>query len=208
MASQAIVDLSISAHAFFHEKITDASKQLKIKLADDVEFYLVNLLTEFIDPNRLNQDFQPQTDILATPLVFLLKQTVEAPESKRPIMYRRLGDASLYIAGYFQDYFNDKTFDINYFITMGASAYNQAAVLLKSNAKEGAHIPGTLEALSRNFLQMVDVVAQASDTAATPKATDILHIYDRWNRCGSERLRILLQEHGITPISVPLKLAQ
>lgn len=208
MASQAVLDLSLSAQAFFHERITDASKQLRVKLNDDVEFYLVNLLTEFINPDRLNQDFEPQTDILATPLVFLLKQTVEAPESKRPVMYRRLGDASLYIAGYFQDYFNDKTFDINYFITMGASAYNQAALLLKNHAKDSAQHPETLESLSRNFIQVVDVVAQASDTAGPPKATDILHIYDRWNRCGSERLRNLLQEHGITPVSVPLKLAQ
>lgn len=208
MANQTIVDLSLSAHAFFHERITDASKQLNVKLADDVEFYLVNLLTEFIEPTRLNQEFEPQTDILATPLVFLLKQTVEAPEAKRPIMYRRLGDTSLYIAGYFQDYFNDKTFDINYFMMMGASAYNQAAVLLKHHSKDSAQDPSTLESLSRNFLQMVDVVAQASDTAATPKAVDILNLYDRWNRCGSVRLRNILQEHGITPISVPLKLAQ
>lgn len=208
MASQAILDLSLSAQAFFHERITDASKQLKVKLNDDVEFYLVNLLTEFINPDRLNQEFEPRTDVLGTPLVFLLKQTVEAPESKRPVMYRRLGDASLYIAGYFQDYFNDKAFDINYFITMGASAYNQAALLLKHHSKDAAQSPDTLEAISRNFMQVVDVVAQASDTAATPKATDILHLYDRWNRCGSERLRNILQEHGITPISVPYKLAQ
>lgn len=208
MSSQAVLDLSLSAQAFFHERITDASKQLKVKLDDNVEFYLVNLLTEFINPERLNQDFQPQTDVLGTPLVFLLKQTVEAPESKRPLMYRRLGDTSLYIAGYFQDYFNAKSFDINYFITMGASAYNQAALLLKTQAKENAQHPETLETLSRNFMQAVDIVAQASDTAATPKATDILHIYDRWNRCGSDRLRNLLLEHGITPISVPLKFAQ
>ncbi len=208
MANQAVVDLSLSAHAFFHERITDASKQLKVQLADDVEFYLVNLLTEFIEPARLSQEFEPQTDVLATPLVFLLKQTIEAPEAKRPMMYRRLGDTSLYIAGFFQDYFNDKAFDINYFMMMGASAYNQAAVLLKHQSKETAQAPSTLEALSRNFLQMVDVVAQASDTAAAPKAVDILNIYDRWNRCGSARLLHILQEHGITPVSVPLKLAQ
>lgn len=205
MSDQSSLDLSLSAHAFFQERIANASKQLKVKLTDEVEFYLVNLLTEFIDPERLNQEFE--SDILGTPLVFLLKQTVEAPEAKRPVMYRRLGDTSLYIAGYFQDYFNDKTFDINYFIMMGASAYNQAAVLMKSQARETIQ-PETLNTLASNFMQVVDVVAQASDSFIPAKATDILSIYDRWNRCGSERLRMLLLEHGITPINAPYKLAQ
>lgn len=201
MSQESSVDLSLSPQAFFHERIANASHQLNIKLGQDVEYYLVNLLTEFIDPSRLNQEFS--SDVLGTPLVFLLKQTVEAPEAKRPAMYRRLGDTSLYISGFFQDYFNDKAFDINYFITMGASAYNQAAVLSReSNYQE------TLGQIAQNFVQMVDIVAQASDSPTKAHATDILHIYDRWNRSGSDRLRNILLEHGITPITVPYKIAQ
>jgi hypothetical protein len=199
------VDLEISPQAFFQERLTVASNQLKIKLDTDVEFYLVNLLTEFINPALLNQEFE--TDVLNTPLVFLLKQTIEAPEAKRPMMYRRLGDTSLYIAGFFQDYFNDKTFDVNYFMTMGASAYSQAALLLRS---QGRDVPNhaLLTSIANNFMMLVDVVAQASDNPACPKPTDILNIYDRWNRCGSERLRAILEENGITPVSVQYKTAQ
>lgn len=199
------VDLSLSPQAFFHERIASASHQLNIKLADEVEFYLVNLLTEFIDPSKLKHEFN--SDVLTTPLVFLLKQTVEAPESKRPDMYRRLGDTSLYISGYFQDYFNDKAFDINYFIMMGASAYNQAASLAKVR---GNSTPGTktLSNIAENFVQMVDVVAQAADHPGRVGPSDILSLYDRWNRTGSDRLRNILLEHGITPISAPYKIAQ
>ncbi|MCX6123632.1 MAG: hypothetical protein NTV34_02610, partial [Proteobacteria bacterium] len=102
MTQIAPFDLSLSPEAFFRERITTASHKLNIPLADEVEFYLVNLLIEFIDPTQLNKEFG--TDILATPLVLLLKQIGEAPETKRPAMYRRLGDTSLYISGCFQDY--------------------------------------------------------------------------------------------------------
>ncbi len=199
------LDLTITAQSFFRERICSASQQLNVKLNGDVEFYLVNLLTEFIDPKNLNDEFD--SDVLSTPLVFLLKKIIESPESKQPSMYRRLGDTSLYISGYFQDYFNDKAFDINYFMMMGASAYQQAAVMLRGHGKDALH-PATLKILSTNFMQVVDVVAQASDTVSPHKATDILNIYDRWNRCGSDRLRAILLEHGITPVSVPLKMAQ
>lgn len=205
MTNSPSVDLSLSPQAFFHERVANASHQLKIDLSQEVEFYLVNLLTEFINPAHLNEEFN--TDVLSTPLVFLLKRTVEAPEAKRPGMYRRLGDTSLYMCGFFQDYFNDKTFDINYFITMGASAYNQAAILSKPQNKEATQ-QNALSKISENFGQIVDVVAQASDAPGRPMAKDILHIYDRWNRSGSARLRNILLENGITPISTPYKIAQ
>jgi hypothetical protein len=205
MAQQS-VDLDVTAQSFFHERISKAAHQLKVQLDHDVEFYLVNLLTEFINPSQLNESFE--TDILSTPLVHLLQKILESPENKQPIMYRRLGDTSLYIAGYFQDYFNGKAFDISYFMMMGASAYQHAATMLKSTSR-GTQQTQTLNAIAHNFVQVVDVVAQASDLPGlSPKDTDILHIYDRWNKCGSERLRTILLEHGIMPVQVPLKYAQ
>ncbi|MCX6115974.1 MAG: hypothetical protein NT027_00380 [Proteobacteria bacterium] len=203
MSENEFLDLSLTPQSFFRERINSASQQLNVNLNDDVEFYLVNLLIEFINPKTVNEDFQG--DVLSTPLVLLLKQIVEAPEAKQAGMYRRLGDTSLYITGFFQDYFNQKTFDINYFIMMGSSAYHQASIL--SNSKDANH-SSTLSELSNKFIQFVDVVAQASDSTSTYKASDILNIYDRWNRCGSDRLRAILQEFGITPISAPYKIAQ
>jgi len=199
------LDLSISPQAFFHERVSSASHNLNIKLDADVEFYVVNLLIEFINPAKVNEEFD--TDVLGTPLVMLLKQTIEAPELKRPSMYRRLGDTSLYISGFFQDYFNDKAFDINYFITMGASAYYQAASLSRSLGKDHQK-PDTLEQISDKFVQLVDIVAQASDGSRTAKDTDLLSLYDRWNRTGSDRLKSILLENGITPVSTPFKIAQ
>jgi hypothetical protein len=111
------------------------------------------------------------------------------------------------VSGFFQDYFNRKTFDINYYMTMGASAYEQASSLTRGQTRDdGLH--ETMDSLSRNFIQVVDVVAQASDSSAMQQDSSLLVLYDRWNRSGSERLRVLLEDKGIHPIRVPFRQAQ
>jgi hypothetical protein len=201
------IDLSMSPREYFHSKITEASKHLNVKLNEHVEFYLVNLLTNFATPSIKTDSAEELDDLISTPLAFLLKRAVEAPVEKQPHFYRRLGDASLYISGFFQDYFNRKTFDINYYITMGSSAYDQASSLSRYQSREdGLYV--TYESLAKNFTKIVDVVAQASDSTAIQHDSNILILYDRWNRSGSERLRHLLEDKGINPIKVPYKQAQ
>jgi hypothetical protein len=201
------LDLVTSPQEFFHDKITAASTTLRVKLDDHVEFYLVNLLTKFVTSTAVTGDTATADDVLATPLAFMLKRALEAPNDQKPGLYRALGDSSLYVSGFFQDYFNRKAFDINYYIDMGASAYEQASSLTRSQPRDDA-LHETLDALAKNFAQIVDVVAQASDSSAMQQDSSILNLYDRWNRSGSERIRLLLQDKGIHPIKVPYKQAQ
>ena len=90
---------------------------------------------------------------------------------------------------------------------MGASAYNQAAMLYRAASRDDSR-PETLDLLARNFLVAVDIMAQASDLPGITKPVDLLNVYDRWHRCGSERLRLILEENGITPIASQYKTAQ
>jgi hypothetical protein len=205
--SQQNIDLLISPREFFHEKITEASKYLNVALDEHVEFYLVNLLSNKVSTSAQSSTDAINDDFLSTPLAFMLKNAVEAPSEHQSTLYRKLGDASLYVSGFFQDYFNRKTFDINYYITMGASAYEQASVMSRNYSKDDG-LSETFNSLSKNFIQIVDVVAQASDTTAMHHDSSILSLYDRWNRSGSERLRNILEDKGINPIKVPFKQAQ
>jgi len=139
-------------------------------------------------------------------LVALIKRALEAPLERQPHLYRCLGDTSLYLSGFFQDYFNRKTFDINYYMTMGASAYEQASSLTRGQSRDdGFH--EVMGSLSKNFSQVVDVVAQASDSSSMNQDSSLLVLYDRWNRSGSERIRMLLEDKGINPIRVPFRQA-
>ena len=44
------------------------------------------------------------------------------------LLFRQLGDVSLYVAGFFQDSFAKKLVDIDYYIDMGGTAYHHVAV--------------------------------------------------------------------------------
>jgi hypothetical protein len=97
----------LSPQDFFRDQVTNAAQSLKLQLNDDIEFYLVNLLCEFINPAQLNID--DDMAVLDTPLAFMLKKAVESSPDIQIKVYKRLGDTSLYFAGYFQDFFNRKT---------------------------------------------------------------------------------------------------
>jgi hypothetical protein len=202
------IKLNVSAGEFFQEKISAASKHLGIEFDQHVEFYIVNLLCEFVAPDKINAELEIESDIFNTPLALILKKAVEAPESRQPNLYKRLGDASLYITGFFQDYFNRKTFDINYYVSLGSAAYGQASTLYRTMDQNDARA-ATLRKLSDQFVKAVDVVAEVSDASVPKDQTSMLSIYDRWVRCQSSvRLRHILEENGIQPIPVPFKIAQ
>jgi len=116
-----------------------------------------------------------------------------------------MGDTSLYVDGYFQDYFNRKTFDIDYYINMGQSAYENLSSLMKKRYAD-EHFASVYHSLSERFNTLVDVVAEISDSPGNNRADDnLLAIYDRWNQTKSERLRRILEEAGIEPIETTRK---
>jgi len=66
--------LLVNPKEYFHTKVSKASDDLKINLDDDVEFYIVNLLCDFIDPSKISSDLG-DGDILDTPLAMIFKKS-------------------------------------------------------------------------------------------------------------------------------------
>jgi hypothetical protein len=197
------LNLTVKPQEFFREKVTSALANQRIKVGDDVEFYLVNLLCEFIAPGKL-ETVVGELNALETPLAIMMKQALEAPPVQRLRIYKYLGDTSLYVAGFFQDYFNRKAFDIGYYISLGASAYENVSVLFKDqHGDENFRI--MYNDLAAQFQALVDIVAEVSEIPGSDKPLDILAVYDRWTRSNSERLRKMLHKVGITPIMTPFR---
>lgn len=181
---------------YFKERIGEACSNLSHPLEDDLEFYLVNLLCEYIHPSKIKD--------IDTPLALQLKDALETEmEERRLRIYKMLGDTSLYLAGYFQGYFNRKVFDINYYISMGANAYLEA-----SEVESTAHLASIYAELSQRFGNLVEIIATVADSCAMSDHKNLLALYDRWTRTGSERLRKKLEDEGITPIRINMNKAQ
>jgi hypothetical protein len=197
------VQITVNAQEFFREKVTEAIAKQNVKVGDDIEFYLVNLLCEFIAPNKLDT-VVGELDALQTPLALMLKQAMEAPPQQQMRIYKYLGDTSLYVAGFFQDYFNRKAFDIGYYISLGSSAYGNVSSLFRDqHGDEG--FQAMYGNLASKFRELVDIVAEVSEIPGSDKPLDILAVYDRWTRSNSERLRRILHKAGITPIMTPYR---
>jgi hypothetical protein len=203
------IRLTATPQEFFQERVNLAKSSLKVDLTGDVEFYVVNLLCSFIafPASGKENGIAGEPNFFEKPLAFMLRDASEAAPQDKPGMYRALGDTSLYITGFFQDYFNRKTFDIDYYITLGRTGYDQAARLMPPNRPESANRE-TLSALAVDFVKIMDVLSEVSEQGRRRGAVDILNVYDRWTRSQSDRLRKILAEQGIEAVEVPYKIAQ
>jgi hypothetical protein len=133
-----------------------------------------------------------------------LKEAIEAPPERRSSIFKSMGDTSLYVAGYFQDYFNRKTFDISYYITMGQGAFENLSELMRREFSD-PHFAEIYQEIAHRFYDLVEVLATVSDAPGSDRSDNLLAIYDRWNQTQSERLRKILEENGIEAIPVTRK---
>ena len=91
-------------------------------------------------------------DPLAVQLIS--SQSLERRERLRAL--RRLGDQSLFLCGFFEDWICAGVMPMSYYIDMGMSAYAQAARI--------APITGTIyDELSRRFVRVVDVLGAVAE---------------------------------------------
>ncbi|MFK7872283.1 MAG: hypothetical protein AB8C84_03800 [Oligoflexales bacterium] len=186
----------VSPTEFFREQIQQSGQRQGIEFSSDIEFYLVNLLCDFIHTSKINSP-EEEINILEKPFALVLKTALESPPSDRYRIFRHLGDSSLYVAGYFQDSFNRKVYDIEYVANVGARAYWEAAPF--AGEQKSVFI-----ALSERMREWVEVIADVSDQFGRSNK-DLLALYDRWTKNPTPRLRRHLEESGINPILTNMK---
>jgi hypothetical protein len=193
------IKLELNPGEFFRELINTATSNHHIAISTEMEFYLVNLLCEFISPAKLAIS-SGEIDVFDTPLALLVKTALEAPPTEQLKIYKVLGDTSLYLSGYFQDYCLRKTIDLDYFMSIGSHAYRNVSSLLKYQRSIGPQ-PAIYEELSDKFANLVTIVADVADQSGSTKASDILTLYGRWSQAPTERLRKLLMKNGVIPLA-------
>src|SRR5690349_18796728 len=118
------MDLHGSVNEFFHEAVTSALRKQHVDATGPTEFYLVNLLV----------DFMKARDVGEEPLALKLASLAEAPSGQRARGLKEIGDTSLYMSGFFADSLARKMVDVDYYVAMGGSAYNQLANLTGNKA--------------------------------------------------------------------------
>jgi hypothetical protein len=181
---------------FFKDALHGALEKRQLTVEDQTEHYVVNLLTLFSRSEELYED-TPDGKRLK-PLVVMLSDALEARSAgDRNRGLQRLGDVSLFVAGFFAHSFARKLIDIDYHIAMGGRAY---AVLAETMSRGKGRVLGHVFAeLAQNFQPMVDALNEVSETSYSHSDKDILRLYEIWLKTGSRRCYEILKRLGVEP---------
>lgn len=184
---------------FFHDSVQAALRKQRVDVDGHTEHYVVNILTMFARSEEL-YDSTPE-GIRLKPLAHMLADAAEAPSAQqRDETLRRLGDVSLFVAGFFAQSFARKLVDIDYHIAMGGRAYGTLADNLRGTMRGQAFAAVFLE-LAQKFQRLVDVLNDVAEMAHTHTDRDILRLYEIWLKTGSPRAFGILQRLGVAPVS-------
>jgi hypothetical protein len=181
---------------FFKDALHGALEKRQLAVEDQTEHYVVNLLTLFSRSEALYDTTSEGTRL--KPLVVMLSEALEARSTgDRNRGLQRLGDVSLFIAGFFAQSFARKLIDIDYHIAMGGRAY--AALADTMSRGKGRVLGQVFSELAQNFQPMVDALNEVSETSYTHSDKDILRLYEIWLKTGSRRSYDILKRLGVEP---------
>lgn len=188
---------------FFHDSVQKALHNQRVAVDDHTEHYVVNVLTTFARSEELYE--RTPEGVRLKPLAHMLADAAAAQSSQqRDEALRRLGDVSLFIAGFFAQNFARKLIDVDYHIAMGGRAYGTLADNLRYSIRGQAFAAVFLE-LAGKFQRLVDVLNDVAEMAYQHTDKDILRLYEIWLKTGSPRAFAILQRLGVAPVQAGAK---
>jgi len=197
MRERSLVAVS-SLREFFRDAFHEATENQNLAIDEQSEQYVVNLLTMF---SRADALYEKTPDGLRIrPLAHMLAEALDAPTAAaRQRALQRLGDVSLFIAGFFARSFARKLIDIDYHIAMGGNAYGSLADTMQRSAS-GRAIGAIYAELAQKFQRLVDALNEVSEMSYVHSDADIMRLYEIWMKTGSLRAHGLLSRMGVQPV--------
>lgn len=173
---------------YFKDLVASSLARQHIHAADLTEYYLVNLLCQYV---RLDAAAAARED--GEPLAVRLARALQSAGSEQRARLRSLGDFSLFMSGFFSDSFRRRLVDVDYYVSMGEYAYGSLGKRDEDAFSE------VFTELATKFVGFTDVLADISERTALSSHTDVLRLYEKWLRTGSERDGQRLVDRGILP---------
>jgi len=187
-----------SLREFFRDAFHAASENQRLDIDEQAEQYVVNLLTMFSRADALYE--RTPEGLRIKPLAHMLSEALDAPTTlARQRGLQRLGDVSLFVAGFFARSFARKLIDIDYHIAMGGNAYSSLADTMQRSLS-GRCVAAIYAQLAQKFQRLVDALNEVSEMSYQHTDADILRLYEVWMKTGSPRAQGLLNKLGVQPV--------
>jgi hypothetical protein len=188
---------------FFRELLVAAIENQNARVQAETEFYLVNLLADFLQAEALYVRDEAG-NVERKPLAFLLKEALQEQGAPRLHLLRKLGDTSLFVSGFFADSLSRSLVDVDYYIAMGERAYDALGSAVARHGGKGAVRGAVYSELAEKFALLVDLLNEVSERTLGSSNAGLVRLYDRFVKTGSLRLAGLLRREGvIAPALVP-----
>jgi hypothetical protein len=185
-----------SLQEFFRESVEDSMSRNGVRADDHTAYYVVNLLTLFSRSEALFDATTEGTEL--RPVARILADAVDCRDpDERNHALRRVGDVSLFVAGFLGDGLARKLVDIDYYVGMGGAAYGTLSESVRGSLR-GSVFASVFAELAEKFQDFVDVLADIREDAQASPA-DVLRLYETWLRTGSRRAERVLRGLGIEP---------
>jgi hypothetical protein len=187
---------------FFRDALRGVLADQGTAVEEQTEHYVVDMLTLFARAERLHESASDGGRL--KPLAQMLSEALEAASAaERERALQRLGDVSLFMAGFFARGLARSLVDVDYQIAMGGGAYGTLACSLERTRRRG---PARMFAeLAAKFRLLVDALGEIGDVAYVYTQRDVLRLYEMWLKTGSARARRLLRRLGVEPAPVTLR---
>jgi hypothetical protein len=183
---------------YFRESIDAAIEKQNVDVDPHAAHYVVNLLTLFSRSEDLYEDHGETYGL--KPLALMLVDAVDAANAEqRTFSLQRIGDVSLFIAGFFADSLAHRLVDLDYYIHMGGNAYGSLSDEIRGTLR-GRALAHVYRELARKFQVVVDVLNEVRDGARQSSDIDLLRTYEVWLKTGSRRAAALLRQNGVVPM--------
>jgi hypothetical protein len=175
---------------YFKELVQEALTERHVQTGDLTEYYLVNLLCQYVQPDRRIDHGEH-----GEPLAFRLGRALDSGGPEQRARLRSLGDFSLFMSGFFSDSFRRSLVDVDYYKSMGEFAYGS---LSRSEHDTFAEVFAELSCKFVGFMDVLSLISERTGVASSSGA-DMLRLYEKWLRTGSVRDGQRLVECGLVP---------
>jgi len=172
---------------YFTRRLERCARDRRPRPQEDTLWYLGNLLDRFGRSDALFS--QDEEGLSLRPLALVYGDAREArSEGERCLLLRHLGDLALFLGALFPESYARRGIRRDYFVGMGASAYDY----LGDNARRNRHVFAELASM---FSQVLELVARSCDRTEKLGPREVLALYRRWVRdrdpAAERRLRAL-----------------
>ena len=182
---------------YFMQSVERSLQRNDVAVDQHTSCYVVDLLTLYSRSEALFENGENGPEL--KPVALMLADAAGQNREEQRRSLQRVGDQSLFIAGFLSESLSRKLVDVDYYVSVGGSAYAALSQARRTSLREQA-LADVFAELAERFVDFVDVLADLRETAGDASA-DLLRLYETWTRTGSRRAARRLREQGIEPLA-------